>query len=358
MENNNIIDVDNLGSKLDLSFFTNEIEELQFRLNILKNAYNIFNDSVQPLIKKSQLENIKFAPLNIDAFYKTACMDGFFPDIVFSGDDKEYNYFIVVKMNYDDCDEEDFDEEEEDTFSLCSGEEDLNIIEPDSVFGYLIKSKKGSQDSMLSTFNFEERKWKEIDTCDLLSLTPSQFEMIKDAGTSCSGKAQLFLLYYHSSGKLVRDEEFNKFYEKNKNLVELYDRLPNNIELHLMNDLSVCLTTSLDCTGLAVMYEDGLYKIKGCVIGNMLFDAFSVDNIEEAISVIKNMLGYVTQDNIPIPLSKSAFALLDNTGNCVSMVKNKRKEMKLTKAEEKKLNKFLDDLSEICATIMEDDENE
>lgn len=341
----------NTGS-LDLSFFTKLIDGFKYQLELCTETYNIIEDGLSNAIKNANLEYIDFS-LSDNSDFVNGMMshDSFLHGISVVGYDENYKYVISVNMIYEEEDDEETDYNLDDV--SCIDTEMPDVCIPESIVVTIIRTNKQNVLDV-SNFNFEKRKWEAIDVCKAFNYTENQVKLVS---TGKGGiKASLFLLYHDVVGK-ISDKDFEKLYKEQKPLLDLYESVFDFFELQVLDDKTVCITNTSDCTGTAITYQDGKYKMSGCVIGDLLYTAFETKNMNEMRNYIVFMFDRKNTENIvaSFPLSKYAFANLGNDGYGYFYFLDARKNKELTGKEEESLGTFMDTFNDL---YVEGEDNE
>lgn len=353
--NDNVTVIDLKGNKnkggLDLGFLSDTIDSLEAQAELLRETMRVTKDAAESAVRSAGLENISFSIANQNAFTEhIMTRSNILHNVILSGEDDKYRYYLLINMVYSPDDEFNLDDDDDNTVSV-----DGCFVMPESASTSVLRLERGSFTEFAS-YRFDQHQWVEIDVQKVFGFTENQLKMLNDENES-GAKMLLMVLYNNAVGKLS-DEEFEAFYNEHKPLLDLYEKVRDYLDMHVLTDKTVCLSPAVDCTGTAVVYKDGKFKVKGCVIGNMLYTAYETKDEDKIIKFIEFMYDRKEFDMISFPLSGTAFAVVEEDLDYSYYMYSKRKNEELTKTEERNFDLFIDAFNELMDSLAEDDDDD
>lgn len=300
-DNIETIDLDKKGM-IDMSFFQSFEQKAKAQIRTCNAVINIMGKSIQEMINMAELNDIDFMLDNIE--FVNGSMEER-PDrlpsmITFIGKDSKYEYTVTASPKY------------------ISDESEY----PEEIMALLLKTNPKNPIDDFYVFNFQDKKWLKTDYAAHNGLTREQYELILNSPDD--PRLPLFGLYKDFHGPMT-NEEFDDFFEKNKQMVELFamTSLYAGFDMFLMSKGIVGLSPlpSDINDGMSVTYEDGAYNLNITSKGQILKVIAKIENVEEMAEILSSFLDRKFEHDILslVPLSVNSAAIIHVNGKCECM---------------------------------------
>lgn len=302
MGDNNIETINlNKPGIIDMGFFIGAEEQAKSIMKTCEAAINIIGKSVREMVNLAGLDSVDFVLFNIGAVKQNIEENpNKLPGLmIFAGNDDTYEYSISATPSY-------------------SGKNEY----PEEVMALLLRKNVENPIDDFCVFNFNDKQWVKADFAAHLGLTREQYDLFsKNQGDP---RLPLFNIYKDFHGPMT-NEEFDKFFEKNQQIVELHEltRYYTDFDYFLMNNgiIALCPLPEDVSDGLSVTYEDGYYSLNITTKGKILKSIAKISDIEQMAAVLSNFLDRkFPKDMLSfVPLSLNTAAVIHDSGECEYM---------------------------------------
>ena len=367
-DNDNIetIDVEKKEGVIDLSFFDKVRDELSYSIEICDATREMVEDAAEDAVVNAHLEHIDFTICDTDNFTDGLIQkDNRMRDIIMEGEDGDFFYVLIISAHYPEEEEEDDlwldndedEEEEEDDggFELLDSaeEEELPPIEaPEEILMQIFKVNKNDYKKCYN-FDYDKDKWVWFDYKDLVGMTDRQIQMFLNEDDD-SGDTDMMLMHRELYGDMS-DEEMDKLFEDNKELLMLYKEVSKLAYIDMLNDSTPCILPYGDIDGTAVIFKDGKYRLLAVLDYDIVVEAFATADLNEIIEIFTNIAGKKPfKDTVFIfPLSGYSFMFVGETGESDYFYMYEKKDGKMTEKEAK----IKDDFEAAVRKMLEEEDD-
>lgn len=367
--NDNIKTIDTGDRKgvIDLSFFDKVSNELSYSVEVCEATRDMVDDAAHDAVTNAHLEHVDFSVCDADNFTEGLLLkDNKIRDIIMEGEDDKFYYILIISAHYFDEDDDDDDDDLwlDDTDSeddeggdfelLDDNEEDelLPIEDPEEVLMQIFKVDKNDYKKCYN-FDYDKDKWVWFDYKELIGMTDRQLQMFLNEYDD-SGDTDMMLMHRELYGDMS-DEEMDKMFEDNKELLMLYKEVSKLAYIDMLNDNTPCILPYGDIDGTAVIFKDGKYRLLAVLDYNIVAEAFATADLNEIIETFTNIAGKKPfKDTVFIfPLSGYSFMFVGETGESDYFYMYEKKDGKMTEKEVK----IKDDFETAVRNMLEEEDD-
>ncbi|NSJ70691.1 hypothetical protein G5B28_16165 [Blautia faecis] len=202
-------------------------------------------------------------------------------------------------------------------------------------------------------FDYDKDKWVWFDYKELIGMTDRQLQMFLNEDDD-SGDTDMMLMHRELYGDMS-DEEMDKLFEDNKELLMLYKEVSKLAYIDMLNDNTPCILPYGDIDGTAVIFKDGKYRLLAVLDYDIVAEAFATADLNEIIETFTNIAGKKPfKDTVFIfPLSGYSFMFVGETGESDYFYMYEKKDGKMTEKEVK----IKDDFEAAVRKMLEEEDD-